>query len=176
MSRPASVHGSTKQSTNGTSRSRGMPGHVTKTSVSVPIKLSKEYQSKIFNVLGAKNKQSLSGNEIELFSAENPGADNKVLLDALRAFTDRRITKCSFVFPEKVCNAFTLRDAPDWVFFHCSRINKQNAIIMQLSFRSKRNINQAKNPIDHIHVIHKNRLLMFPMRVAPKFPIVITLL
>ena len=113
MSRPASVHGSTKQSTNGTLRSRGMPGHVTKTSVSVPIKLSKEYQSKIFNVLGAKNKQSLSGNEIELFSAENPGADNKVLLDALRAFTDRRITKCSFVFPEKVCNAFTLRDAPD---------------------------------------------------------------
>ena len=116
MSRPASVHGSTKQSTNGTSRSRGMPGHVTnvtKTSVSVPIKLSKEYQSKIFNVLGAKNKQSLSGNAIELFSAENPGADNKVLLDALRAFTDRRITKCSFVFPEKVCNAFTLKDAPD---------------------------------------------------------------
>ena len=109
MSRPASVHGSTKQSTNGTLRSRGMPGHVTKTSVSVPIKLSKEYQSKIFNVLGAKNKQSLSGNEIELFSAENPGADNKVLLDALRAFTDRRITKCSFVFPEKVCNAFTLK-------------------------------------------------------------------
>ena len=109
MSRPASVHGSTKQSTNGTSRSRGMPGHVTnvtKTSVSVPIKLSKEYQSKIFDVLGAKNKQSLSGNEIELFSAENPGDDNKVLLDALRAFTDRRITKCSFVFPEKVCNAF----------------------------------------------------------------------
>ena len=86
-----------------------MPGHVTQTSVSVPIKLSKEYQSKIFNVLGAKNKQSLSGNAIELFSAENPGADDKVLLDALRAFTDRRITKCSFVFPEKVCNAFTLR-------------------------------------------------------------------
>ena len=112
-SRPASVHGSTKQSTNGTLRSRGMPGHVTQTSVSVPIKLSKEYQSKIFNVLGAKNKQSLSGNAIELFSAENPGADNKVLLDALRAFTDRRITKCSFVFPEKVGNAFTLKDAPN---------------------------------------------------------------
>ena len=113
MSRPASVHGSTKQSTNGTLRSRGMPGHVTQTSVSVPIKLSKEYQSKIFNVLGAKNKQSLSGNAIELFSAENPGADNKVLLDALRAFTDRRITKCSFVFPEKVGNAFTSKDAPN---------------------------------------------------------------
>ena len=80
-------------------------------------------------MLGAKNKQSLSGNAIELFSAENPGADNKVLLDALRAFTDRRITKCSFVFPEKVCNAFTLKDAPDRVKIKNKQIKYFNHII-----------------------------------------------
>ena len=110
MPRPSSVHGSTKQSTSGTLRSRGMPGHVTKTSI--PIKLSKEYQSKILNILGIKSKQCLSGNTIELFSAENIGADDKVLLDALQVFTDRRITKCSIVFPEKVFNVFTSKDAP----------------------------------------------------------------
>ena len=111
MPRPSSVHGSTKQSTSGTLRSRGMPGHVTKTSI--PIKLSKEYQSKILNILGIKSKQCLSGNTIELFSAENIGADDKVLLDALQVFTDRRITKCSIVFPEKVFNIFTSKDVPD---------------------------------------------------------------
>ena len=42
----------------------------------------------------------MNGNEIELFSSES-GVDAP-LLEALKAYTDRRITKCSFVFPEKV--------------------------------------------------------------------------
>ena len=94
--RKSSVNnGSTKQhSTNGTS------SNVTKTSVSVPIKLSKECQAKFIKALRAKGGDNLSGNAIELFSAESGGDTS--LLEALKVFTDRRITKCSFVFPEKV--------------------------------------------------------------------------
>ena len=99
-SRPSSINGSTKHSTNGTNGTSGAGHHVTKTSVSVPIKLSKESQAKFIQALRAKGGDNLSGNAIELFSAESGGDTS--LLEALKVFTDRRITKCSFVFPEKV--------------------------------------------------------------------------
>jgi hypothetical protein len=93
--RKSSVNnGSTKPSTNGIS------SNVTKTSVSVPIKLSKECQAKFIKALRAKGGDNLSGKAIELFSAESGGDTS--LLEALKVFTDRRITKCSFVFPEKL--------------------------------------------------------------------------
>ena len=98
-SRPSSVNGSKKYSTNGIKVSSS-GGNVTKTSVSVPIKLSKEYQAKFIKALRAKGGNNLNGNAIELFSGESGVATP--LLEALKAFTDRRITKCSFVFPEKV--------------------------------------------------------------------------
>ena len=50
--------------------------------------------------LRAKSGDGLSGNAIELLSDEAGG--DKDLLEALKVFTDRRITKCSFVFPDKV--------------------------------------------------------------------------
>ena len=105
-SRPSSINGSMKHSTNGTNGTSGAGHHVTKTSVSVPIKLSKESQAKFIKALRAKGGDSLSGNAIELFSAESGG--DKSLLEALKVFTDRRITKCSFVFPEKVMYYFIL--------------------------------------------------------------------
>ena len=56
--------------------------------------------SKFIKALRAKGSDGLNGNAIELFSAESGGDPS--LLEALKFFTDRRITKCSFVFPEKV--------------------------------------------------------------------------
>ena len=92
----SSVNGSSKHCANGLVGSSG----ATKTSLSVPIKLSKEWQAKFFKAMRAKGADVLSGNAIELFSAESGGDTS--LLDALKGFTDRRITKCSFVFPGKV--------------------------------------------------------------------------
>ena len=105
-SRPSSINGSTKHSTNVPNGTSGAAHHVTKTSVSVPIKLSKESQAKFIKALRAKGGDSLNGNAIELFSAESGGDTS--LLEALKVFTDRRITKCSFVFPEKVIYYITL--------------------------------------------------------------------
>ena len=101
-SRASSINGSTTHSTNGTITSSGGDIQVTKTSLSVPIKLSKECQAKFIEALRAKGGESLNGNAIELFSAESGGDSS--LLETLKAYTDRRITKCSFVFPEKVIN------------------------------------------------------------------------
>ena len=96
-SRPCSVNGPKRHGSNGSKVSGGNPS---KTSVSVPIKLSKESQAKFIKALRAKGGDGLNGNAIELFSSES-GADTS-LLDALKVLTDRKITKCSFVFPEKV--------------------------------------------------------------------------
>ena len=62
---------------------------------------TKEWQKKFRKTLKEKGgSEKLSSNTIELFSSESGG--DPLILEALRGFTDRRITKCSFVFPEKV--------------------------------------------------------------------------
>ena len=104
-SHPSSMNGSTKHSTNGTNGSSGAGHHVTKIH-NVPIKLSKESQTKFIKALRAKGGDSLSGNAIELFSAESGGDTS--LLEALKVFTNHRITKCSFVFPEQVIHYILL--------------------------------------------------------------------
>ena len=100
-SRPCSVNGPKNKCRNGRPLS-STGGNLSKTVVSVPIKLSKENQAKFIKALRAKGGDGLNGNAIDFLASES--GVGTPLLEALKKFTDRRITKCSFVYPDKVIN------------------------------------------------------------------------